>query len=66
MRSLGIAKLILDGGWKIVYEPNAPVYHSHVHTTVGLFKRYFDIGYTLKRLQIWETTGARKSLVRDK
>jgi rhamnosyltransferase len=62
---LGIAKLILDGGWKIVYEPNAPVYHSHVHTTVGLFKRYFDIGYTLKRLQIWDAPGARKSLVRD-
>ena len=62
---LGIAKLILDRGWKIVYEPNAPVYHSHVHTTVGLFKRYFDIGYTLKRLEIWDAPGARKSLFRD-
>ncbi len=62
---LGIAKLILDSGWKIVYEPEAPVYHSHVHTTVGLFKRYFDIGYTLKRLEIWDAPGAKKSLVRD-
>jgi rhamnosyltransferase len=62
---LGIAKLILDSGWKIVYEPDAPVYHSHVHTTVGLFKRYFDIGYTLKRLKIWDAPGARKSLARD-
>ena len=45
---LGIAKRILDAGWKIVYEPEACVFHSHDHTTTGLFKRYFDIGYTLK------------------
>ena len=62
---LGIAKLILDGGWKIVYEPRAAVYHSHNHTTVGLFKRYFDIGYTLKLLKIWEAPGTRKSMLRD-
>jgi rhamnosyltransferase len=62
---LGIAKRILDGGWKIVYEPEACVYHSHHHTTVGLFKRYFDIGYTLKHLRIWDAQGTRASLLRD-
>ncbi len=62
---LGIAKRMLDAGWKIVYEPEACVFHSHHHTTVGLFKRYFDIGYTLKRLQIWDTPGIRSSLLRD-
>jgi len=62
---LGIAKQILDAGWKIVYEPEACVFHSHHHTTIGLFKRYFDIGYTLKRLQIWDTPGTRSSLLRD-
>jgi rhamnosyltransferase len=62
---LGIAKSILDGGWKIVYEPEAPVFHSHTHTTVGLFKRYFDIGYTLKLLKIWDSPGTRKSMLRD-
>lgn len=62
---LGIAKLILDGGWKIVYEPDAAVVHSHHHSTVQLFKRYFDIGYTLKKLQIWDTPGTKKSIVRD-
>jgi rhamnosyltransferase len=62
---LGIAKRILDGGWKIVYEPQACVFHSHNHTTTGLFKRYFDIGYTLKLLEIWDTPGTRKSLLRD-
>lgn len=62
---LGIAKRILDGRWKIVYEPKSPVFHSHSHTTVGLFRRYFDIGYTLKHLQIWDTPGTRKSMLRD-
>jgi hypothetical protein len=32
---------------------------------MGLFKRYFDIGYTLKRLQIWDAPGTRSSLLRD-
>jgi rhamnosyltransferase len=62
---LGIAKLILDAGWKIVYEPAAAVFHSHQHTTVGLFKRYFDIGYTLKLLKIWDAPGTRRSMWRD-
>jgi rhamnosyltransferase len=62
---LGIAKRILDSGWKIVYEPKAAVFHSHSHTTLGLFKRYFDIGYTLKLLKIWDAPGTRKSMLRD-
>lgn len=62
---LGIAKHILDHGWKIVYEPQAAVFHSHTHTTLGLFKRYFDIGYTLKLLKIWEAPGTRNSMLRD-
>lgn len=62
---LGIAKRILDSGWKIVYEPEACVFHSHAHTTSELFKRYFDIGYTLKILNIWGAPGTRKSMLRD-
>jgi rhamnosyltransferase len=62
---LGIAKRILDNGWKIVYEPEAAVLHSHNHSAIGLFKRYFDIGYTLQRLKIWEAPGTKKSLLRD-
>lgn len=62
---LGIAKQILDGGWKIVYEPRAAVFHSHTHSTLGLLKRYFDIGYTLKLLKIWDAPGARHTLIRD-
>ncbi|MGB9195885.1 MAG: glycosyltransferase [Terriglobales bacterium] len=62
---LGIAKRVLDAGWKIAYEPDAAVFHSHTHTTVGLFKRYFDIGYSLKLLQIWDAPGTRQSMLRD-
>jgi rhamnosyltransferase len=62
---LGIAKRMLDLGWKIVYEPDAAVFHSHNHGTLGLFRRYFDIGYTLKLLKIWDAPGTRSSVRRD-
>jgi len=61
---LGIAKRILDGGWKIVYEPAASVMHSHNHTTGELFKRYFDIGYTFRRLGIWNER-TQNSMMRE-
>jgi glycosyltransferase involved in cell wall biosynthesis len=61
---LGIAKRILESGWRIVYEPEASVYHSHEHTATQLFKRYFDIGYTLHQLGIWNE-GTRESMLRD-
>jgi rhamnosyltransferase len=62
---LAIAKRILDAGWKIVYEPNAPVFHSHEYSAKQLFKRYFDIGYTLRELEIWDAPGTRSTLFRD-
>jgi rhamnosyltransferase len=62
---LGIAKRILDSGWKIIYEPEGAVFHSHNYGTKALFKRYVDIGYTLKYLGIWDIPGTRSSLVRD-
>lgn len=61
---LGIAKKILDAGWKIVYEPAAGVIHSHNHTTVQLFQRYFDIGFTFRRLGIWNS-GTRTSMMAE-
>jgi rhamnosyltransferase len=61
---VGIAKRILDKGWKIVYEPNATVYHSDNHTPENLFKRYFDLGVVWKQLGIWDET-TKSSLLRD-
>ena len=40
------------------------MYHSHHHTTAGLFKRYFDIGYTLRQLGAWNER-TRGSMLRD-
>lgn len=59
---VAIAKLILDGGWKIVYEPEAAVYHSHDFSTLRLFKRYFDVGVVYRRLNIWD--GTSKNMLR--
>ena len=61
---VGIAKRILDSGWKIVYEPEAAVYHSHDFPADILFKRYFDIGVVYQRLGIWDDR-SRASLWRD-
>jgi rhamnosyltransferase len=62
---LGIAKRILDSGWKIVYEPASCVFHSHTHTATGLLKRYFDIGCSLKALKIWDEPGIKRTMIRD-
>jgi rhamnosyltransferase len=61
---LGIAKRILDSGLKIVYEPRAAVIHSHNHTTIALFKRYFDAGVIWKKLGIWNNE-TRDSMLAD-
>jgi len=61
---VGIAKRILDGGWKIVYEPRSTVFHSHNHTVQELFRRYFDAGVVWQQLHIWDAP-MRASLVRE-
>ena len=61
---VGIAKGILDSGWKIVYEPRACVYHSHNHSTKELFRRYFDSGVVSRRLRLVDRE-ARASLRRE-
>jgi rhamnosyltransferase len=69
---VAIAKRILDGGWKIVYEPGAAVYHSHDYPLWILFKRYFDIGVVYRRLHIWDEVSSAsmnqdgKKIVREK
>jgi glycosyltransferase involved in cell wall biosynthesis len=61
---VGIAKRILDSGWKIVYEPSAAVYHSDNHSLIPLFQRYFDLGVVWKQLGIWDDT-TKSSLFRE-
>lgn len=38
------ARKVLDGGLKIVYEPQAEVMHSHNYTGIMYLKRNFDLG----------------------
>jgi rhamnosyltransferase len=61
---VGIAKRILDSGWKIVYEPAATVFHSDNHQVSYLFKRYFDLGVIWSQLGIWDNS-TQSSLFRD-
>lgn len=42
------AKLIMKG-YKIAYQPNTVVYHSHNYSLQTQFKRYFDIGVFFNR-----------------
>jgi rhamnosyltransferase len=61
---IGIAKRILDQGWKIVYEPESAVYHSHDFPARLLFKRYFDIGVVYQQLGLW-SEASRDTLQHD-
>ncbi|HTM39606.1 MAG TPA: hypothetical protein VL177_01790, partial [Terriglobales bacterium] len=55
---------ILDAGWKIVYEPEAAVYHTHDFSSLRLFRRYFDLGVVYRRLNIWDRNN-KAMLLRD-
>jgi len=44
------SKRVLEAGYKIVYEPESVVYHSHTYTRKQLFKRYFDAGAAHKQV----------------
>ena len=41
------AKRALLAGYKIIYEPDAFVYHSHHYSLVEVFREYFDSGATM-------------------
>ncbi len=41
---------MLNKGYKIVYEPTAEVIHSHNHTLIEIFKRFFDMGVSYKEI----------------
>jgi rhamnosyltransferase len=61
---VAIATRILDAGWKIIYEPEAAVYHTHDFSSLRLFRRYFDLGVVYRRLNIWDHKN-KAMLLRD-
>jgi rhamnosyltransferase len=44
-----IAKRILLAGWKIIYQPDALVYHAHDFTLRSIFQRSVDAGIGLRQ-----------------
>lgn len=44
-----LAAKLITGGHKIAYVPDAMVIHSHEYSIKELFKRYYNIGVSLKR-----------------
>jgi len=44
-----LAAKLLQKGYKIAYQPDAAVYHSHNYSLAIQFKRYFDIGVFFNR-----------------
>jgi rhamnosyltransferase len=43
------AKKVLLAGYKIIYDPEAAVYHSHNYSLKTVFRRYFDSGVSLNQ-----------------
>ncbi len=43
------AKKVLLAGYKIVYDPEAAVYHSHNYSLKTVFQRYFDSGVSFNQ-----------------
>lgn len=60
-----LAAKFMIKGYKIAYQPDAVVYHSHNYPISILFKRYFDIGVFFSRNRnIVELSKARKEGLR--
>ena len=52
-------KNIINAGYKVVYEPDAIVYHAHNYSIFDIFQKYFDTGYIYKFLGYFEKTSSR-------
>jgi rhamnosyltransferase len=53
-----LASKLIMRGYRVVYQPQAAVYHSHRYSLLQQFQRYFDIGVSLNRNRyILETVG---------
>ncbi len=50
---IGVAKRLLDGGYRIAYVPEAAVWHAHILTRREMFARYREIGMIYERLGIF-------------
>lgn len=56
------SRRVLLAGMSIVYEPDAAVYHSHVYTIAGAFRRFFDSGASADRSYLSNERRSRQTL----
>lgn len=59
-----IAYKLINNGYKIKYNADAQVIHSHAYTYKALFKRYFDQGVFLKQHKYISESGAGSSALK--
>lgn len=52
-------KNVIHAGYKVVYEPEAKVYHAHNYSILDIFRRYFDTGFTYKALGYFNLSNDR-------
>ncbi|MFQ5707308.1 MAG: glycosyltransferase [bacterium] len=60
---VALAKEIIDHGYRIIYSPDAAVFHSDEYTIANHFKRYFDIGVIYERLGFFDIKTKRNLLL---
>ncbi len=51
------ARRILYAGYRIIYDPNACVFHSHNFGLLTVFKRFFDYGVASKGIEDFNSSG---------
>ena len=56
------SRRVLLAGLDIVYEPRAPVRHSHAYTVAGAFRRFFDSGVSADRAYVSDAPSSRVAL----
>ena len=53
LEDFSFAMQVIKQGHKIVYEPDAAVFHSHNYSLMKSFQQYFDNGVVYQRREVW-------------
>ena len=51
------SRRVLRAGYELVYEPDAPVHHSHRYSVTEAFRRFFDSGVSAERSYAADAAG---------
>jgi rhamnosyltransferase len=59
------SRRVLLAGWRIAYQPEAAVLHSHVYTIDTAFRRFFDSGVSAERAYLAGSRASTRVLRRE-